>query len=158
MRGTNPLILAVALLFGSLCANAQNGGNPARVILPNPQLIHCHAAACSQLWKENPAAKVTVYPSQVLTDVVNGEVVGLTAVYDKSVPISKIREAVDAQYGRWKHADLCTTDKICIWRVEAEQYLINLSTAGDHTQLIYLKFAKTLDSLQPSAHIYGEKK
>ena len=157
MRRANRLVIAMALLSVSLYASAQASSGTHTIVLPNPQLIHCHAAACSQLWKDDSVAKGTVYPAQVLTDVVNGELVGLTAVYDKSVSLTDIRDAIDAKYGRWKRADLCSTDKICIWRVDSEQLVINLSSPKDHTLLVYLKFAKSLDSLQPSAHIYGRK-
>jgi hypothetical protein len=53
--------------------------------------LRCHAAGCSQLWKQDSDDGDPVYPAQVLTDFVKGEVVGLTAVYDKSVSTEEIR-------------------------------------------------------------------
>jgi hypothetical protein len=49
------------------------------------------------LWKK-PRGDAAAYPAQVLTDVVHGEVVGLTAVYDKSVSIEELRSAIDELY------------------------------------------------------------
>ena len=158
MRGVHRLVVAVAFLSVSLCASAQTAGSTRTIVLPNPQLIHCRVAACSQLWKADSAAKGTVYPAQVLTDVVNGELVGLTAVYDNSVSTTEIREMIDVQYGRWKQIDLCSSDKTCMWRVESEQFVIQLTDEKDRTQLTYLKFARSATSLVPSAHIFEANK
>lgn len=149
----NRLIVASALFSASLPASSQAGSGIHTIVLPNPQLIHCHAAACSQLWKDDPAANGGVYPAQVLTDVVNGEVVGLTAVYDKSVSTTEIRNTIDALYGRWKVVELCSTNRACVWRVGQEQFVIQLTDEKDRTQLTYLKFARNASSLVPSAHI-----
>ena len=157
MRRANRLVIAMAFLSVSLYASAQTARGTRTIVLPNPQLIHCHAAACSQLWKDDSVAKGTVYPAQVLTDVVNGELVGLTAVYDKSVSLTDIRDAIDAKYGRWKRADLCSSNTVCMWRVESEQFVIQLSDQKDRTQLTYLKFVKNPSSLVPSAHIFDGK-
>jgi len=139
-------LVAIVGLLVAFSADAQVGG-PRGVVLPSPQLIHCHSVECSHLWNENggPAD----YPAQVLTDVVNGEVVGLTAVYDKSVSVEQLRFAIDTLY---PNSEVLR----CLWRVEAEQLVIQLSDRNDGTKLlIYLKIAKNgrADSLVPSAHI-----
>ena len=94
-------LIAIGCLLVGFCANAQVGGSPRGVVLPSPQLIHCRSVECSQLWNRNggPAG----YPAQVLTDVVNGEIVGLTAVYDKSVSIEELRSAIDTLYPNAAH-------------------------------------------------------
>lgn len=139
-------IIAIGCLWGTVCVNAQVGASPRAVVLPSPQLIHCRSVECSQLWNKNgePAA----YPAQVLTDVVNGEVVGLTAVYDKSVSIEELRSAIDTLYPKAERLPPG------LWRVKAEQLVIQLYERKDGTkQLIYLKIARSYDSLVPSAHI-----
>lgn len=144
-------LLAVACLLVTCCVDAQVGGSPRGVVLPSSQLIHCRSVECSQLWNKNggPAA----YPAQVLTDVVNGEVVGLTAVYDKSISIEELRSSVDELY---PHAAVHGLQGL--WRVEAEQLVIQVSARKDGTkQLVYLKFARSPDSLVPSAHINRSK-
>lgn len=158
MRYVDSVIVATAFLSVSFYASVQTSSDTRTIVLPNPQLIHCRAAACSQLWKDARVAKGSVYPAQVLTDVVDGEVVGLTAVYDKSVSTTDIREAIDGLYGRWKQADLCITNKVCMWRVEPEQFVIQLAYEKDRTQLTYLKFVKTASSLVPTAHIFEGSK
>jgi hypothetical protein len=111
-------------------------------------LIHCHSAECSQLWKQDSSDGGIVYPAQVLTDLVNGEVVGLTAVYDKSVSKEEIRAAIDALYAKSHQANMD------MWRVETEQLVISLFD-GDNgaREVTYLKIGGTYASHVPSAHL-----
>lgn len=141
------MVTAVGALLLSLSAAAQVSKTTGGVVLPSPQLIHCRSVECSQLWNKNgePAA----YPAQVLTDVVNGEIVGLTAVYDKSVSIENLRSAIDTLYPKAAIHGLPG-----MWRVEAEHLTISLSDWNDGTKrVIYLKFARNASALVPSAHI-----
>jgi hypothetical protein len=120
-------LIAIGCLLVAFCADAQIGGTPSAIVLPSPRLIHCRSVECSQLWNKNggPAA----YPAQVLTDVVNGEVVGLTAVYDKSVSIKELGSAIDTLYPKAAIHGLQG-----LWRVEAEQLAIQLSERKDGTK------------------------
>jgi hypothetical protein len=146
------VIGAVGCLLVSLCAGAQVGNSTRKIVLPNPQLIHCHSAECSQLWKQDSGDGGAVYPAQVLTDLVNGEVVGLTAVYDKSVSTGELRAAINTLYGKWSVLGSPTN----LWRVEPEQLVAQLSDRDDGTKLvIYLKIG-TYRSHVPSAHIDGD--
>jgi hypothetical protein len=143
----------------SLCAGAQAAGGTRKIVLPNPKLIHCHSATCSQLWREGSVEGEAIYPAQLLTDLANGEIVGVTAVYDKSVSATEIRAAINAFYGKWQLAfhDDASDTKLWLWRVEPEQLAIQLSDRDDGVrQVTYLKFG-TAGSLVPSAHIYGDK-
>jgi hypothetical protein len=99
MRSACKVLVAVGLL-ASLSSVAQVS-KTRKLVLPNPQLIHCRSAECSQLWKQVDDDGAAFYPAQVLTDLVNGEIVGLTAVYDKSVSENELRTAVDALYRKW---------------------------------------------------------
>jgi len=142
---------AAAFLLASLCTSAQAGGSTRKVVLPSPQLIHCRAADCSQLWKQDSSDGGIVYPAQVLTDFVNGEIVGLTAVYDKSVTTEEIEAAVTALYG----APLKALPNI--WRIESEQLVISIYDGKDGAkQITYLKIG-TFGSHVPSAHLYMGK-
>jgi len=141
---------AIGCFLASLCAGAQAGAGIRKIVLPNPQLIHCRSAECSQLWKQDSGDGGVVYPAQVFTDFVNGEVVGLTAAYDKSVSERELHVAINTLYEKWERLD-------GLWRVEPEQIVIQLSERSDGTkQLIYLKVSKGMDSLVPSAHICSE--
>jgi len=130
----------------SLCAETQ-AGDARKIVLPNPQLIHCRAANCSQLWKQETGDVGAVYPAQVLTDLVNGEVVGLTAVYDKSVSTKELQEVINKRYGKW------VLHGIDVWRVEPERIAIQIANGEDGAkEVIYLKLG-TARSLVPAAHI-----
>jgi len=134
-------------LFLSLNLLAQTPQKLRKIVLPNPQLIHCRASDCSQLWKQD-SLDGTVYPGQVLTDFVDGSIVGLTAAYEKSVSIEELRAAINERYATWAVKDLNG-----IWRVEPEKLVIQLTEQPDGTkQLIYLQFGASL-SQRPAAHI-----
>lgn len=146
MRRAYQTVALTGCLLASLCACAQVAATR-RVVLPNPQLVHCHTAECSQLWKQDSTDGGIVYPAQVLTDFVNGEVVGLTAVYDKSVSKEELRAAINALYAKSPQA---VPD---MWRVEPEQLVISLFDGIDGAkEITYLKFG-TYASHVPSAHL-----
>jgi len=84
-----------------------------------------------------------------MTDLVSGQVVGLTAVYDKSVSTSELRAAIEALYGKWTFHGV----GISSWRVESQQFAVSISDGADGAkQVIYLNFGAP-GSLVPSAHI-----
>ena len=147
-------IIAVCCFLASLCAAAQERASASKIVLPSPQLIHCRSAECSQLWKQDSGDNRTVYPAQVFTDLVKGEIVGLTAVYDKSVPPEEIRAAVNTTYGKWLYLH---GGHNWTWRIESEKLVISMYEGTDGaTQITYLKFG-TPQSLVPSAHIDYKK-
>jgi hypothetical protein len=150
MRNAHRVIAAVGCLFAALCASAQAGESIRRIVLPSPQLMHCHSAVCSQLWKQDSGDSDAVYPAQILTDLVNGEIVGLTAVYDKSVSADELRAAINNLYGKWS---LPHSDSMSLWRIEPEQFAISTFDGADGAkEVTYLKFG-TYESHVPSAHI-----
>src|SRR5260370_12678835 len=133
MRSAYRAIGVGGCLLASLCVGAQAVGGTRKIVLPNPQLIHCHSATCSQLWREGSVEGEAVYPAQLQTDLVNGEIVGLIAVYDRSVSTMEIRAAFNAFYGKWQlafHDDTSNT-KLCLLRIEPEQLAIQLSDRDD---------------------------
>lgn len=150
MRNAQRMIVAVSFLLAAGSAWAQAEKATRRIVLPNPQLIHCHTADCSQLWKQDPGARRGVYPAQIMTDLVNGEIVGLTAVYDKSVSADDLRAAIDKLYEK---GSLLHSDSMTVWRIESEQLAISMADGIDGAkEVIYLKFG-TFESHVPSAHI-----
>src|SRR5437660_9420325 len=118
------VIAVVGCLVALLSAGAQVGDSTRKIVLPNPQLIHCHSAECSQLWKQDSGGGGAVYPAQVLTDLVNGEVVGLTAVYDKSVSAEELRSAINTLYGKWLFLG---GGPVTLWRIAPEQFAISMA-------------------------------
>ena len=158
MSGPFRVIALIGCLLGSLCAGAQAGEITRKIVLPNPQLIHCRSAECSQLWKQDSGDGGVVYPAQVLTDFVNGEVVGLTAVYDKSVSKKELLAAINALYE--KSAVHTSNGRVIggLWRVESEQLAVSLFDGTDGAkEIIYLKIGP-VGSHVPSAHIDPCKK
>ncbi len=163
MRNTCGMMGSFVCLLASLCATAQAAEGPRKIVLPNPQLIHCRSASCSQLWKQDSDDGGVVYPAQVLTDFVNGEVVGLTAVYDKSVSAEELRAAISKLYG--DRFLTVHTNTVSAWRIEAEQLAISMSDGIDGAkEVIYLKFAPYSGTpgyspfLVPSAHLDCKEK
>jgi len=149
MRSAFRVIVAVGLL-ASLSSFA-HAGKARKIVLPNPQLIHCRSAQCSKLWKEQSSDEGWVLPAQIRLDTVNDEITGLTAVYEKSVSTQEIRAAIDSVYGKSRMAT--DSDKLWLWRVEPQQLAIQLAAEKNgENQLIYLKFG-TPASLAPAAHI-----
>src|SRR5262249_14301628 len=113
-------VIAGCCFLASLCAAAQDR-TIRKIVLPSPQLIHCRSAECSHLWKQDLADSRAVYPAQIFSDLVNGEIVGLTAVYDKSVSRDEIRSAIDNFYGKWSHL---RGSPMWTWRIEPEELVI----------------------------------
>jgi hypothetical protein len=154
MSNAYRVIGVVGCLLASLCGGAQVGGSARKIVLPNPQLIHCRSAECSQLWKQDSGDGGAVYPAQVLTDFVNGEVVGLTAVYDKSVSTQELRAAIETLYAKWKFP--LDSSSPFLWRITPEQLVAELSERDDGTKMVvYLKIGK-YGSHVPTAHIDGD--
>ncbi len=145
MQRSFRVMTTIGFLLVTLGSNAQTGTGTRKIVLPNPQLIRCHTAQCSQLWKEDSPDGGVTYPAQIFTDLVVGSVSGLTAVYDKSVSMEEVRAAISERYGNSAVAILEG-----VWRVEPEQLAISMTKQSDGTtQLVYLQFG----ARQPSAHI-----
>lgn len=147
-------VIAAYCLLTSLRAAAQDKPTNHKIVLPSPQLIHCRSAECSHLWKQDSDDAPAVYPAQVFTDLVKGEIVGLTAVYDKSVSQDEIRAAINDVYGKFS---LLRSGPVWVWRIESEKLAVSLYDGSDGaTQVTYLKFGAP-ESLVPSAHIDVKK-
>lgn len=117
---------------------AENGKH---IVLPDFKLAGASVPNLSRLWQDQqPTDAAAVYPKQVLIDMDNGVVQGLTAVYDKSVSINEIQAAINKRYGKFAMARF-EMPPLMLWRIELEKFAISLSEADDGMkQLIYLKF------------------
>jgi hypothetical protein len=54
---------------------------------------------------------------------------GLTASYDRSVPLDEIKAAIDERYRQWA-VNIHPNSPPYMWRVEPERFAIQLSAAG----------------------------
>jgi hypothetical protein len=57
---------------------------------------------------------------------------GMTALYDKSVPVGDVKAAIDERYGKWAVPLEDPSGPVKLWRVQPEKFAIQLSV-GDKT-------------------------
>jgi hypothetical protein len=124
------LILVLLALTHVRAANEERG---TRVVLPNAQLLRCKSSDCLQVWSENSVVATAAFPKQVVIDADQGCIYGMTALYDKSIPVDDVRAAIDERYGRWAQSEF-VTPSLRIWRVESEQFAIQLSVMDKKDQ------------------------
>src|SRR5262252_10202311 len=94
-------IAAIVLMLGLAHCQSAEEEKTSRAILPNPKLLRCQSSDCFQLWLEKPAESRAVFPKQVIVDMNKNCLYGMTASYDKSIPLDDIRAAIDESYGKW---------------------------------------------------------
>ena len=98
-------------------------------MLPNPKLLRCKSSDCYQVWLEKYPETNAVFPKQVSIDMNQSCLYGMTALYDKSMPIDDIRAAIDERYGNSAVPEFVNSS-IKLWRVEPEKFAIQLSIAS----------------------------
>lgn len=146
MRTTISVLILILTLLDMQAAIGQNAG---RIVLPNPKLLRCNSSDCFQLWTEAPEQK-DVLPKQILVDTDHGCIYGMTALYDKSIPLNRIKSAIDDRYKESFYAD-ASSSTVYLWRVEPQKFVIQLSAISKRnarkkyaeagtTQAIYLAF------------------
>src|SRR5215472_8181996 len=119
-------IAAAILILGLANCQPAMEEKGKHVVLPNPKLLRCKSNDCFQLWSESPPDANAVFPKQLIIDMNQNCLYGMTALYDKSVPLDDVKAAIDEQYGKWALAQFANTS-IKIWRVEPERFAIQLS-------------------------------
>jgi len=118
------VILTLGLAYGQT-ATEEKGSH---IVLPNPKVLRCKSSDCSQVWLEKSTETNAVYPKQVIIDMNQGCLYGMTALFDKSVPLGDIKAAIDERYGKWAVPEFVNSP-LGIWRVESEKFAIQLSVA-----------------------------
>lgn len=58
---------------------------------------------------------------------------GLEAIYEKSVSMDDLKVAIDKEYGQWAQPGNANLP-VKLWRVEPEQFAIQLAVTGDQTK------------------------
>lgn len=130
MKRTIALFTAVSLL----CCIQVAPEKSRHIVLPNPRLLGCKAATCSQLWPEDASPNDT-YPRQVMVDIF-GDIPcpsGLEAIYEKSVSVGDLKVAIDKEYRQWGQPGNANLP-VNLWRVEPEQFAIQLAVTEDRTK------------------------
>jgi hypothetical protein len=104
------------------------GQSRGRLALPNPKLLRCSSSDCYQLWSEAIERK-DIFPKQMIVDMDQGCIYGMTALYDRSVPLDQIKSAIDDLYGQWSVNDLGNSN-LHIWRVDPQKFVVQLGVAS----------------------------
>jgi hypothetical protein len=135
------VIASVILILGLTQFHQAKEENGKRIVLPNPQLLRCKSSDCFDLWSGTPPANA-VFPKQVSLDFNQGCIYGLTALYDKSIPLDDVRSAIDERYAKWVMPHFARPPMM-IWRVEPEKFIVDLHVAGKLDQEVYFIEAGT---------------
>jgi hypothetical protein len=123
------LIVAIVLMLGLAHSQTAKEEKTSHLVLPNPKLLRCISSDCFQLWSEKSVEANAVFPKQLIIDMNQSCLYGMTALYDKSVSVDDVRTAIDERYEKWAHTDSANSP-IELWRVEPEEFAIQLSVAG----------------------------
>jgi hypothetical protein len=98
--------------------------------LPNPKLLGCKLADCSQLRIDKNIADNAIFPKQLLIDSNQRCIYGMQAFYDSSVSIDDLATAINQRYSKWPVPQF-EKGPIRIWRVESEKFSIQLTSADE---------------------------
>jgi hypothetical protein len=126
------VIASVILILGLTQFHQAKEENGKRIVLPNPQLLRCKSSDCFNLWPGTPPANA-VFPKQVSLDFNQGCIYGLTALYDKSIPVDDVESAVDERYAKWVVPPFAGPG-LRLWRVESEKFAIQLTVADKYDE------------------------
>lgn len=125
------VLAAVLLVLVPTYSQTVSKETRSRIVLPNPDLLRCKSSACSQTWLEKSDQANAVFPKQVIIDMNQGCLYGITALYDSSIPVDEIRNALDERYGKWA---VSMAIPLRVWRVEPDNFAIQLSVADKNDQ------------------------
>lgn len=72
-----------------------------RVVLPNPELLHCRFGECAQMWSAVGAKPGAITPWRVTIERLGNDPCpnGIIALYDKNVSMEELVDAVTERYG-----------------------------------------------------------
>ena len=93
----NKIVAAILLAWiFPICQPAQEVKRT--IILPSPKLLTCKLSDCSQLWANNTATPNAVFPKQLVFDLNQQCIYGMTARYDKDVSLDELKAAIGEHY------------------------------------------------------------
>jgi hypothetical protein len=134
------VLAAVFLVLAPTYSQTALKETRSRIILPNPDLLRCKSLACSQTWLEKSEQPNAVFPKQVIIDMNQDCLYGFTALYDSSIPLDEIRNALDDRYGKWA---VSLANPLNVWRIEPDKFAIQLSVADKNDQKRHIAEAGT---------------
>jgi hypothetical protein len=127
------ILAAVVLTIGVAYGQTATKENGSRIVLPNHKLLRCKSSDCYQVWLEKSAEPNAVFPKQVTVDMNQSCLYGMTALFDRSIPLDEIRAAIDERYGNGAVPEFVNSPSK-IWRVEPEKFAIQLSVASKNDE------------------------
>ena len=123
------LFAVLALLLLPLARLEPAGGqNSGHLVLPNPKLLRCGSSDCFQIWSEG-LGQNDISPKQVIIDLDHGCIYGMTAIYEKEIPLDRLKAEIDGRYRQWS-VDYPSGSDQYLWRVEAQKFAVHLSVAS----------------------------
>ena len=140
------LMAAVVLMLVLANVHTAQQEKNKRLVLPNPKLLRCQSADCSQLWLETPTEPSAIFPKQLSIDIRPNCLYGMTATYDKSVSLDDVKAAIDERYGKWALAEFANSP-IKLWRVESEKFAIQLHVADKKDEKLNIADAGTKQAI-----------
>ena len=129
----------MALLLSLAYIQTAKEENSGRIVLPSSKLLRCKSSDCFQLWQVEPEQNV-VHPKQVIIDMDQDCLYGMTVLYDKAISIEDVKRAIDARYGKW-----AVQDSTRLWRVEPEKVAIQLGVANKKDERMHIADEGTKD-------------
>ena len=128
-------ICVLAMLLGLASCPTAKEENSKRIALPSSKLLRCKSSDCF-LWPGEQERNV-VYPKQVILDMDQDCLYGMTVLYDKSISIEKVKDVIDEPYGNWALEEFLDSP-IKLWRVEPEKFAIQLSVADKKAERMHI--------------------
>jgi len=114
------------------------------VILPDTQIIGMDLKNYVP-FHDDKSATQKKYPMQLVIDADNGKIVGVKALYDKSVSFIEAESSINKFYGDW-HISRSEKPLTSLWRVTPKEIAIQLSLySNGYVEVIILPFKKLKD-------------
>ena|SRR5256885_7243283 len=136
------LIFTIGLIFSLLAFQDATGPH---IVLPNSKLVGCKASGCSQVWQDIETSTTVIYPNKISIDIENGAVLGITALYDKSISVADLKASIDGHFGKSTYVIDNETAPVKVWRVEPQRISIQLATEDDGTKSVIYLSARAWD-------------
>ena len=111
------------------------------IILPDTQIIGMDLKNYVP-FHDDKSVTNKKYPMQLVIDTDNGIIVGVKAVYDKSVSFIEAESSINKFYGDW-HISRNEKPLTSLWRVPPKELAIQLSLDDNgYVQVIIMPFKK----------------
>jgi len=133
MMSRHILVLIVMFVTGMQigCHQPSHDAGQSRVVLPNAKLLNCHSGECAQMWS-TVGVPGAITPWRVTIERLGNDPCpnGIVAMYDKSVSMEELIDAVTELYGP---ASLKGALPGGTWKVASKNFVINLFPLADQS-------------------------